>query len=195
MDRSRSPLLRARRHNAGDALVEFAISLPFLVMMAIGTFAVGVNVDRHLTVSQLVRNAGNMYGRGVDFSVSQNQDLLLDAATGMQMTTTGGLGVIYLSTVVLADSGQNLGLPVVVHRIGIGNPSIFSSSIGTPTTVQANGDVQNPDNDLQARAQMPGGITLTGNERIFVAECYHQPVDLLFPGFFSPAGIYSRAVF
>ena len=112
MDRSRSPLLRARRHNAGDALVEFAISLPFLVMMAIGTFAVGVNVDRHLTVSQLIRNAGNMYGRGVDFSLSQNQDLLLQAATGMQMTTTGGLGVIYLSTVVLADSGQNLGLPV-----------------------------------------------------------------------------------
>lgn len=186
---------RTTRSRRGSALVEFAISFPFLSLLTIGTFAVGVTIDRYLTVAQLVRDGGNMYARGVDFSADQNKQLLLMAASGMGMTTTGGNGVLYLSTVVEGDSGANRGVPVIAHRIVIGDSSFAASSAGMPTTVQANGDVSNANTDSAARAQLPTGLTVTGNERIFVAEVFHKPVGIQFPGFFAPTRIYSRAFF
>ena len=189
---------RAGRARRGQSILEFAIGLPFLTLMTVGTFALGVVIDRHLTVSQLTRNAGNMYGRGVNFSQTSNQTLLLQGATGMQMTTTGGKGVIYLSTVIQAPTGTgkvNAGKAVVIHRIKIGNSSIGPSAVATPTSVASNGDVNSYEDDVAARAVMPAGITVGVNEKYFLAEVLHTPTEIAFPGFFAPSLLYSRAVF
>ncbi len=178
-----------------QAIGEFAICLPFLVLISVGTFALGVVIDRHLTVTQLVRNAGNMYARGVDFTLQQNKQLILQAADGMQMTVAGGQGVIYLSTVIVAQTGDNLGLPVVSERIVIANASMAQSKVGMPAAVLSNGEVVDYDNDPQARATLPAGVTLANNERVYVAEVFHNPVNLSFEGIFVPQGLYSVAFF
>jgi len=182
-----------RRH--GQALTEFAIALPFLIFMTVGTFAIGVNVDRQLTVTQLVRNAGNMYARGIDFSVEGNKELLLKAAGGLQMTTTGGKGVIYLSTIIVPSTGENADIAVVAHRIVIGNSSLRTSDTGTPGAIESDGDVTDYVNAVSARATVPSGIEMVAGDRLFVAEVFHTPEDLLFPGLFNPEGLYSRAAF
>jgi len=194
--------MHRHRSNAGSAAMEFAVSLPFLVIMTFGTFAIGAIIDRHLTVTQLVRHAGNMYGRGVDFTQTQNKQVLLQAATGMNMTLTGGQGVIYLSMVVQSppngagENRPNANMPVVAHRVVIGNTTMANSTIAMPTGVASNGEVANCyDDNLTARATLPPGLTLAQNERLYFAEVYHMPAELGFPGIFSPQMLYSRAVF
>ena len=186
---------RLWRDRRGQAIAEFALSLPFLILISVGTFALGVVIDRHLTVTQLVRNAGNMYARGVDFTLVQNKELLLKAADGMEMTVAGGQGVIYLSTVILSQEGDNEGDPVVSERIVISNAGLHDSAVAMPTTVLANGEVVDFDNDANAVASLPPGVELFGNERIYVAETFHDPRNLAFEGIFVPQGLYSAAFF
>ena len=186
---------RLWRDRRGQAIAEFALSLPFLILISVGTFALGVVIDRHLTVTQLVRNAGNMYARGVDFTLVQNKELLLKAADGMEMTVDDGQGVIYLSTVILSQEGDNEGDPVVSERIVIANASLHDSAVAMPTTVLPNGEVVDYDNDANAVASLPPGVELFGNERIYVAETFHDPQNLVFEGIFVPQGLYSAAFF
>ena len=186
---------RLWRDRRGQAIAEFALSLPFLILISVGTFALGVVIDRHLTVTQLVRNAGNMYARGVDFTLVQNKELLLKAADGMEMTVDGGQGVIYLSTVILSQEGDNQGDPVVSERIVIANAGLHDSAVAMPATVLPNGEVVDYDNDANAVASLPPGVELFGNERIYVAETFHDPRNLAFEGIFVPQGLYSAAFF
>lgn len=192
---SANTLGRLWRDRRGQAIAEFALSLPFLILISVGTFALGVVIDRHLTVTQLVRNAGNMYARGVDFTLVQNKELLLKAADGMEMTVDGGQGVIYLSTVILSQEGDNEGDPVVSERIVIANAGLHDSAVAMPTTILPNGEVVNYDNDANAVASLPPGVELFGNERIYVAETFHDPRNLAFEGIFVPQGLYSAAFF
>jgi hypothetical protein len=188
--------LRAlRADRTAQAISEFAICLPFLILISVGTFALGVVIDRHLTVTQLVRNAGNMYARGVDFTLPQNKELILRAADGMEMTVGGGQGVIYLSTVIVAATGDNLGYAVVSERIVIANAGMANSHISMPATILPNGEVLDYDNDPQARATLPPDVTLVNNERVYVAEVFHNPSNLSFEGIFVPQGLYSTAFF
>ncbi|MEZ5397330.1 MAG: pilus assembly protein [Bryobacterales bacterium] len=76
--------------NEGQSVVEFAVALPFLVLMSIGSFAVGMILDRHLTLGQVVRNGGNMYARGIDFASDQNKNFIIDAATGLDLHLNSG---------------------------------------------------------------------------------------------------------
>ena len=182
----------------GQSIIEFAFSLPFLVLIVVGTFAVGMLLDRHMTVTQLVRNAGNMFARGIDFSLDSNKQVLLRAATNMNMTINGGDGVVYLSLVVIAPpgSGDNEGLPVVAQRFRIGDSQVAISQIGTPP-VNADGSVPDFFNASNARATLPTAITneLQANERVFVSEVFHEPKQLLFPGIVAPEIISAIAYF
>lgn len=120
----------------GQSVVEFAIALPFLVLMSIGSFAVGMILDRHLTVGQVVRNGGNMYARGIDFASDQNKNFIVDSATGLDLQLTGGKTAVWFSllTRVPADSKcdngsggtrdcNNNGQVVIAQRYMIGDTS------------------------------------------------------------------------
>ena len=193
---------RCRRHRGhaegGQSALEFALSLPFLVAIVVGTFAVGMLLDRHMTVTQLARNAGNMYARGIDFASTQNQEVLLRAASSMGMTPTGGDGVVYLSLVIMAPpgSGNNENLTVVAQRFQIGNPSISPSQVGAPPFLP-NGSVPDYLNDPNAVATLPAGITsvMLASDRIFVSEVAHHPRQILFPGIVAPDTMSTIAYF
>ena len=127
--RTRKPAGASR----GSALIEFALLMPLFIMLCFGSLIAGIVIDRYNTVLQVVRNAGGMYARGVDFSIETNKQLLLLSAAGLGMTTTGGKGVIYLSTVSKGAAGTpNSGKLVISERFAIGSRSLASSSIGTP---------------------------------------------------------------
>ena len=146
-------------------------------------------LDRHMTVTQLVRNAGNMFARGIDFSLDANRQVLLRAASNMNMTVNGGDGVVYLSLIVIAPpgSGNNEGLPVIAQRFQIGDPQVAASHVGSPP-VSADGTVPDFFNDPNAVATLPTAMTdeLQANERVFASEVFHEPKQLLFPGIVAP---------
>ena len=168
----------SRNPARGQALIEFALTMPILILIAFGTLSASQLLERHLTVLQLVRNAGNMYSRSVDFSLVQNRELLLTSAAGLSMTLNGGDGVVYLSTVEVAAAGSNSGFPVVTNRISIGDVSLMPSRVATPAALLSNGDVDDYENDPLARATVASGLTLEDGDIAYVVEAYHTPTDM-----------------
>lgn len=174
----------------GNAIVEFAVCLPVLVVALFTVVTGGFWFDRYMTVLQLGRTGASMFARGMNFSADANKDLLLMASQGLSMQKTGGKGVIYLTRLVQAPPGSaNDGQMVVAERFVIGDSAIRPSKIGTPSgsiwpdTTQPlpNGDVQNYQDEPSAVATVPSSImTLPLGESMFVTEVYHDSQDLNF---------------
>jgi hypothetical protein len=198
---------RLSKDQRGQSVIEFAVSLPFLVLMAIGTFAVGMVIDRHLTMGQLVRNAGNMFARGISFNSDQNKQFLVSAATGMGMTLTGGKSVVYLSLLQMipanADCGTgagsctNAGEIVIAQRFTVGNTGIDDSRFGMPSNILSDGNHEDFFDDPDAVATVPAALSsiMAPNEILYAVEVYHEPDTLAFQGIFAPEVMYSRAFF
>jgi hypothetical protein len=198
---------RVSSDRRGQSVVEFAVALPFLVLMAVGTFAVGMLIDRHLTLGQLVRNAGNMFARGISFTSDQNKQFLVDAATGMGMTLNGGNAVVYLSLLQKipatancgggAGSCANAGEIVIAQRFTVGNTSIEDSRFGMPANIQSDGNHQDFFDDPDAVAAVPASLSgaMADNEILYAVEAFHEPATLAFQGIFAPELMYSRAFF
>lgn len=176
--------------NKGNAILEFAVCLPVLVVAMFTVLTGGFWFDRYMTVLQLGRTGASMFARGMNFSTSANQDLLLMAAHGLRMQKTGGDGVIYLTRLVQAPPGSaNDGELVMAERYVIGDSSIRSSKLGTPsgtiwpdpTEPQPNGSVKDYQDEPSAVASVPSSIsTLPLGESMFVTEVYHDSQDLNF---------------
>ena len=144
-----------RRSRQGGSAIEFAICLPVLIMLLLGTFGIGISMLRQLQVVQLARDAGCMYARKVDFTDAGSQNILsrvagsLGLTPGSGATGTAGAGstVVILSTIqyvsasVCTSAGRaatvaacpNLGSWVFAERLVIGNTSLLTSSLCTPT--------------------------------------------------------------
>ena len=219
--RSLLHLLRKLGAEDGTAIVEFGISAPFLLLMSIGVFVVGMMIDRHLTLSQVVRNAGNMYARGVDFASSQNKNFIVDAATGLDLRLTGGSTAVYMSRLTrvpsdaICDTGSgprycnNNGQIVITQRYMLGDlgGTNMHSRLGSPTLfVDENGNSATEGDHVDyydltdARATgAPGAVSgpggLAENELLYVVEIVHRPVSLSFPGIAAPEMMYTRGFF
>lgn len=193
---SRLSISRDRRR--GSIIMEFAFAFPFMMVVLLGSFIVGLTLDRQLTVSQLVRNAGNMYARDFNFEPNNNKLVLLRAASGLDIQLNSGRGVIYLSTVRIAPpgSGDNEGLPVIVERFVIGNPSVSNSDVAMPVAL-ADGSVPNHFNEPSAQAVIPQSLAdnMLIGDRMFIAEVAHRANDLHFAGFVSPDMLRAKAYF
>jgi hypothetical protein len=94
------------------------------------------------------------------------------------MTLNGGDGVIYLSTIEIAEDGSNSGFPVVTNRIVIGSAAIAASRIAAPATVLSNGEVADYENDPLARATIAPTLTLVSGDISYAVEAYHTPTDI-----------------
>ena len=203
-------------------MVEFALSLPLLVLLTIGSFAVGVGLERYLTVGQLVRHTGNMYARDIDFDDSNApaRRLLVQAAGNMKLSAAKGAcdgdtqSVVYLTQIQITPTEPpgtfvNEGLPVIMHRAIVGCSSMGTSAIGTPDAAiwdPATGEIcgdnvtacNTPfDEPRAANITVPVSVTgsLVPGSTVFVVEVFHQPDDLLFPGFLSPETLYTQGFF
>lgn len=193
----------------GSELIEFALIVTFLLPILFGTFVVGLNLGRSIQVTQVSRDAGHMYARSVDFSDPANQEIIVRLAQGLDITATGGSGVVVLSTVMFIGQAQcdaaglgggactNLNQPVFIHRIVIGKVSARPSAFGTPAAglIDSTGKVSDYLTDGSARTTgFSAVLPLQPGEVAYVAEVYVPSSNYGMPGYES-TGVYSRTVF
>jgi hypothetical protein len=179
----------------GSSTLEFALagSFIFLPLLA-GTATVGVAMLRSMEVAGLNRDAGHMFATGVDFSQSVNRNLLLKVAGNLNITDTGGKGVVILSEIDGTGNNQ----AVCSLRLVIGNAALRQSSYVNPSSgvLDSAGNVTNL-NDASASvapaflAMMP----MTQGQVAYVVETYFSTSDYDWPGFLTGTGIYMKAVF
>jgi hypothetical protein len=200
---------KRRRGQKGTEIVEFALVMLFLIPILYGTFVVGLNLRRSIQVTQVSRDAGHMYARSVDFSDSANQNLIVRLAQGLNITATGGSGVVILSTIEFIGQAQctaaglsssgctNLNQPVITQRIVIGNSGAHASAFGSPTAnlIGSDGNVANYMTDTSAVAQgFSSVLTLTAGQIAYVSEVYVPSTNYAMPGYQS-TGVYCRTIF
>lgn len=197
----------------GSAVIEFALTLPILVSLVLGIFMMGLTVIRGISVVQVTRDTAQMFARGLDFSIVQNQDIVVRLAAGLGMTRTGGDGVVILSQIMYIGDEQcaaggfavgdtrctNRNWPVFLRRIVVGNASLRQSNFGTPnpSLINAQGYVANYLTDASTRAvgfadlmpdMAPGQIA-------YLVEAYFWAPELTLASMRFGGGVYSRSIF
>lgn len=162
-----SQLIRnPRSGEQGNSIVEFALVSVFLVPLLIGTFTIGMGLNRSLGVASFTRDIGAMFvTNSVDFSQSGAQTIAVRLANGLGLDNTGNTGytggtsgtgeVILsgvlrvgtrecntLSTTALQNSckteigNDTIERYVFLRRIIIGNNTRGASYFGAPTCAQ-----------------------------------------------------------
>ncbi|MCC7156890.1 MAG: hypothetical protein IT161_20090 [Bryobacterales bacterium] len=192
-----------RRRTRGSALVELAFVMTPSFLLMVWVIVVGLQLGHNVRAAQVTRDAASMFVRGVDFSKTGNQDILVRLASGMGMTRAGGQGVViltrvtWISAATCASSGLNpcnSDRHVITQRLVIGNSSLRTSSLGTPVGVDSMGIVGNYMQDSRNVATFPY-MQLASGEYAYVAEGYFDAPQWRFPGFNNAAGAYSIALF
>jgi hypothetical protein len=198
-----------RRRQRGNELIEFALVATFLLPLLFGTVVVGLNLGRSIQVTQVSRDAGHMYSREVDFSDPANQAIIERLAQGLNIHTTGGTGVVILSTIEFIGTAQcsaaglttgqctNLNYPVITNRIVIGNAGARASSFGTPNPelIGSNGNVSNFLTNTSARANGFGTVlAMQAGDVAYLSEVYVPSSDYGLPGY-QTTGVYCKTVF
>jgi hypothetical protein len=189
---------RMRRAEAGNTILEFALVMTFLVPMFAGAFTIGMALTKAIQVSNVARDAVVLMVRsnsdpesGLDLSQTQNQRIIVSAASGLGMNSDAqddpsstGSGVVILSQVVMvgptecslgitpAPSGAppwdasncpNYGSYVFEYRVVIGNGSRWTSMLGNPGgSVASNGTISASDIASNSSDRVANFNTVTG---------------------------------
>ena len=174
----------------GTAIVEFALTFPVLILVLLGVVTGGLVLDRYMTVLELGRTGASMFSRGVNFNSTQNKQLFLIGAQGLDINLNSGSGVVYLTRLEKAPPGTtNAGRMVIAERYVIGNESVAPSSVGKPNAgIWPDPDNPNPNGDVKDRNQEPTAIattpatlnTLPLGESMYITEVYSSANGLLF---------------
>src|ERR1700704_5775399 len=106
-------------HRRGVAIIEFSFSMLFLVPLLLGTLVFGFRLIRSVQMSQITRDIGHMYLRGIDFNNPGPKQDATTLASGFDLTS-GGTSLIILSKIKLITQGDCDAANAVVS-IGPGN--------------------------------------------------------------------------
>lgn len=153
-----------RRHLRGSSYVEFAFAALVLTPLMLGTTGIGLNLLLAYQTSQLARDAGHMYARGIDFSQPGNQTILANLGSGVGLSATSGVlgtagtgnAVTVFTTVTYVDDAacqlggyassgvhtsacKNFGKWVFTQRIVVGNSTMQTTDYGSPITSGTSG--------------------------------------------------------
>lgn len=195
----------SKQRQSGAAVVEMALLAFPLLFLLLGVSVVGLNLGRSIMVSQLCRDAGSMFVRGVDFSQASNKDFLVRLSGSLGLQRTGGTGVVILSKITYIPQSQCTALAlspcngnqhVIMQRIVIGNSSAKQSELGTPNSslLDSKGLVTDFMEEASAVATVPF-ISLNEGEYAYVAETYFPSPDFDLGGYLTGTGNYTRALF
>ena len=208
---NRPGVSRGRR---GVAMVEFALSLVFLTPLLLGTFIFGFRLIRSIQMSQITRDIGHMYIRGVDFRGAVPQQNAQTLASGFDLTGSGK-SLIVLSKIKLIQQADcdvanalvgigagntcaNLNHTVFLEQLKIGNTSIQASAFGTPSPLQGDNSVGVMDMGRTTTTQTSNFDTvlaLHGGEFAYVCEMFNQTPELDVPGLSGTPQVYARTIF
>lgn len=198
-----------RKRIRGAAMVEFALLAPFLVSLLTGTLWYGTRLVKGLEVTQVARDTASMYARGVDFSDPNNQRLVVRLGQDLGLQTSGGSGVIILSTMeyitqtqcdAYPNKGCNKGHWVYTGTVSFGDTNLRKSNFGAPTcTLGSDGSVATADSvtdtcaivaNFNLLATPSDGVDgFKPGQPVYTVEVYAQT------GWGSGYGAYSAALF
>lgn len=184
----------------GATIVEFVLSVALIfVPLILGTIVIGMNIIRTIQVTQLARDAGHMFARGVDFSTAANRGILTLLAGGLDLGPDGK-SVLYLSSIlkVPADCGcANANKAVFTRQIRLGNTSLKNSAYGTPA-VNADGTLTvSYYSSPSARAAAFDGtvMAMDSGEVAYVSESFYRSAELDMAGFMTGTGVAAKGIF
>jgi hypothetical protein len=214
---------RSTKGRRGVAVMEFTFSLLFLIPLLTGILVFGFKLIRSLEMTQVTRDLGAMYLRGVDFRSTAAQQTAATLAASFDMTTNG-TSVVVLSKVklvttadciaanlatpvVTGNSCVNLGYLIFTEQLKVGNSTAGSSAFGTPP-VQAAGctplgpgtpciytvTIKDQGRNTSARATN-FAMTLLSGEFAYVAEMVNLTSEFTIPGVGGGPQVYARAIF
>jgi hypothetical protein len=214
---------RNQRKRRGNTLLEFGLVAIFLVPLFLGTVNLGLNLGRSVQVSQVARDAGHLYVRQMDFSLSGSKDLVVRLSSGLGMTADGGNGVVILSRIMKVGPAEcqagtgsttcvNLGKAVFTQRHVIGNTSLRASDFGTPaasivltSAIPAQGlkpgDIMPVDYTTNASAEASGFTSvlpgMLDGELAYVAEAYFTSPEWNLQNDYTSTtpGVYARSIY
>ena len=204
-----------RKSQRGSTMIEFVASTVFWMPLLVGTSVIGLNLIRNIQVTQLCRDAGHMYAYGVDFSQAANQNLLVSKlADGLNITATGGNGVVIFSTITMIGAAQctaaglaanttncpNLNRAVFARRIVVGNVAKRASRFGTPSPgiIGTGGFIGSTDQctNTTARAgNFTSLLALNPGEFGNLTETYVGSPDYDWRGYMAGTGVYASVIF
>jgi hypothetical protein len=202
-----------RNRQRGSSAIEFAFSCLILLPLLLGGLSAGFNLLRATQVAQFARDTGHLYAYGIDFTQSSAQQMLVKLATGLNFAASGGSGEVIFSTILMvgpndctagglqANTGScpNLNRAVYTRWYKMGNQTLYTSLIGSPSTADASTGIINSSSylrDSSARASgMSGLMTLTPGQSICLTEVYFSSSDYDITGFLTGSGVYARAIF
>jgi hypothetical protein len=208
--------IKLKERRSGIAIVEFSLSVGFLVLLLLGTLVFGFRLIRNLQMEQIVRDICHMYIKGVNF---RNPGPISNAKTLAQSfdLSSGGSSVLILSQIRILQQADcdaaNPGRPAGTHcntGLAINGVSSANSNFGTPP-VQADFTVSAFDqaNTPSASAGVSGSpgppivpgtgfaglIALKAGESAYMVEMYNATNDLNIPGLSGRPQVYARSVF
>ena len=214
---------RSTKARRGVAVMEFTFSLLFLIPLLLGVFIFGFKLIRSLEMTQVTRDLGAMYLRGVDFRGAGAQQTAQTLAEDYNMTATGTSVAILsrvklitaadctlanaVAPVVAGSACANSGKLVFTEQLIVGNSAAGSSHFGAPP-VQPNSctpiaqgtpcvyTVTVKDLGRNTNAQTTNfPMVLNAGEFAYVAEMVNQTPDLNIPGLSGGPLVYARAIF
>lgn len=210
---------RKKRGESGNTLVEFALCMTFLTPLMLGLFSMGMNLTRNMQVTQVSRSTGLMYVRQIDFSILQNQRLIVRLTEGLGMKLNAnydpdpnGRGVVIVSQVTIPSDSDcagaglvgsactNRGVPVITHRLRFGNTALRASDLGQPPAnlIGSDGSVSANNyltNTALRATNFSSIITLNADEIAYVTETYFSSPDYDLPGWMTNTGVYARTIY
>jgi len=214
-------------------MVEFALTMSFLVPLFAGMFSIGMTLVKGIEVSNVCEDATLLMvdsttnpASGLDLSQTLNQRIIVRAANGLGMASdaaydpspTGSAAVILSKVVMVGPTECSLGVVpapmsappwtssncpnygqyVYAYRVGFGNTTRWSSTIGSPPTsiVQSNGTISATNiatntNDVATNFNL---MTLSASTFALISEMWADVSYLnLFSIWHTPV-IYSRSI-
>ena len=206
---------RKNNRESGNAVLEFALVAMPTVLLLLGVVVVGINLGRAIEVGQICRDADSMYVRGVDFSQTAAQNLLVQLGQNMNLQTgSSSSGLIILSQVQYvptpigcSGSACTGGSYQLAQRLTIGNTGLTGTHFPTAGSIPACGgstttNCQDSEGNIEgyetfANAQITNfgsSLTLNNNSISYVSEAYFQNAANL-NVWSSSAGFYAQAFF
>jgi Flp pilus assembly protein TadG len=185
-----------QKFRKGSAMLECAVVAPVLILLLAGTVTVGMSLIKTFQIGQVCHNANLLVVRGEDLSSPANQQLVLQAASGLGMTPAGRSAVILTKVIRVGPEAcktgianwdqnpatcMNYGSYVIASRITIGNVTRWISQTGNPhSACQANGTVTAVDIATENRnraSNFPAIISLGLDEFVYISEAFADTAE------------------
>jgi hypothetical protein len=196
--------MRLTRKRRGTALIELSLVMFPALTILFSVIVVGWQLGNHVRVSQVVRDTGSMYGRGIDFTQTSNQDIVaLGLAQGLGLQRGGGTAVMILSQVTWVPQATctanalaicNGDSHVIKHRIWFGNSAISHGRLGWPTGMDSTGAIPDYLTNTSALATFPFGQVDAG-KIVYATEGFFQTPSFSFPGLTTAPSVYAVVFF